>query len=70
LIDYLNLIWPQSKSIKTEYRWTGVLGVGKERFPIIKAIHPNIHIAVRLGGMGVAIGMESGFRVAEMIGRS
>ena len=67
LIEYLNLIWPQSKALEIEHRWTGILGIGEARTPIIQSIHPTIHVAVRFGGMGVAIGMKSGFDVAEMI---
>jgi hypothetical protein len=32
------------------------MGVGTEKKPIIKKISPNIVCAVRMGGMGVAIG--------------
>lgn len=39
-----------------EQRWCGIMGVGSEKKPIIKKISPNIVCAVRMGGMGVAIG--------------
>ncbi len=39
-----------------EQRWCGIMGVGDEKKPIIKKISPNIVCAVRMGGMGVAIG--------------
>lgn len=69
LMEYLSAIWPQSKSVKIQHRWTGVLGIGKERLPIIKTVKPNIHVAVRLGGMGVSIGMQCGHQVADIIGK-
>jgi gamma-glutamylputrescine oxidase len=37
-------------------RWSGIMGVGKEKKPIIKKVGRNILTAVRMGGMGVAIG--------------
>ncbi|MES2131275.1 MAG: FAD-dependent oxidoreductase [Bacteroidota bacterium] len=39
-----------------EQRWSGIMGVGNEKKPIIKKISPNIICAVRMGGMGIAIG--------------
>ena len=41
---------------EVEQRWCGIMGVGTEKRPIIKRISPNIVCAVRMGGMGVAIG--------------
>ena len=49
-----------NKSVKIEYRWAGIMGIGKTKSPIIKSIHPNVCIGVRMGGMGVAIGSEVG----------
>ncbi len=43
-------------SYEVEQRWTGIMGVGNEKKPIIKKVSPNIVCAVRMGGMGVAIG--------------
>ena len=43
-------------SYKIEQRWSGIMGVGAEKKPIIKHISSNIVCAVRMGGMGVAIG--------------
>lgn len=39
-----------------EHRWSGIMGVGSEKKPIIKNISRNVVCAVRMGGMGVAIG--------------
>lgn len=47
--------------------WSGILGVGDGKHPIIKAYDENIYIAVRLGGMGVAIGIETGEKLAELV---
>jgi hypothetical protein len=43
-------------SYKIDQRWSGIMGVGSEKKPIIKHISNNIVCAVRMGGMGVAIG--------------
>jgi gamma-glutamylputrescine oxidase len=49
-------------------RWTGIMGVGPEKKPILKLISPNLLAAVRMGGMGIAIGTEVGEMAAEMLG--
>lgn len=43
-------------AVEIEQRWSGIMGVGNEKKPIIKKISPNIVCAVRMGGMGIAIG--------------
>ena len=39
-----------------EHEWSGIMGVGSEKKPIIKAVSNNVVAAVRMGGMGVSIG--------------
>jgi glycine/D-amino acid oxidase-like deaminating enzyme len=55
-----------NKSVKIEYRWAGIMGIGKTKSPIIKCIHPNVCIGVRMGGMGVAIGSEVGKSLSKL----
>lgn len=70
LIDLLkNVILPNQK-IEIESTWSGILGVGKTKKPIVRNISPNISVAVRLGGMGVAIGSLVGEEGAELIFRT
>jgi len=47
------------------HRWTGWLGVGTDRRPLIGEDRPGLHHAVRMGGMGVAIGARVGRELAE-----
>lgn len=51
------------------HHWVGQLGVGTDRWPVVKTAQPRLHIAVRLGGMGVAIGTEMGLRLADLAAR-
>lgn len=46
--------------------WSGILGVGDHKTPILKQVQPGVFAGVRLGGMGVAIGSELGFQLAQM----
>ncbi len=55
------------KSFEIAHRWSGILGVGTQKSPIIQALHPRLAVAVRLGGMGVAVGGEVGRQGAELL---
>jgi len=44
-----------AKKPKIELRWSGTMGMGKIKKPIIQQLQPNVYCAVRMSGMGVAI---------------
>ena len=50
-----------------DQRWSGIMGVGKQKNPIVKQISENVLCGVRLGGMGVAIGSLIGQELSELI---
>jgi gamma-glutamylputrescine oxidase len=56
-LEYLlkTIILPNT-TYEVEQRWCGIMGVGNKKKPIIKKVSSNIVCAVRMGGMGVAIG--------------
>jgi glycine/D-amino acid oxidase-like deaminating enzyme len=58
-------ILPQT-AFEIETRWSGIMGVGAHKKPIIKELTPNVYCGVRLGGMGVAIGSSLGKQLAEL----
>ncbi len=49
-----------------EYRWSGILGLGPDKTTIVKSVSPRIHVGVRMGGMGVAIGSEIGRELSKL----
>jgi len=59
-------ILPQSP-FKIEHKWVGIMGVGREKSPIIKQIDKDVYCGVRLGGMGVAIGSLVGKEISQMV---
>jgi len=61
------LILPSNSDIRIEHRWSGILGLGDSKIPILKKISPRIGVAVRMGGMGVAIGTLVGEEGAAMM---
>lgn len=55
------------KNFEIEHRWSGIMGVGKHKKPIVKELSDNVFCGVRLGGMGVAIGSIVGKELADLI---
>ncbi len=53
--------------VEIDCRWSGILGVGAEKEPILKELAPGLWASVRLGGMGVALGSLLGKEAAESI---
>ena len=47
--------------------WTGIMAFGATKFPILKRHTTRVSFAVRMGGMGVAMGSEIGEKLAEMM---
>jgi len=56
LTDFLKQTILPNQHFEIEQRWTGIMGIGNEKMPIIKFVSKNVVCAVRMGGMGVAIG--------------
>jgi glycine/D-amino acid oxidase-like deaminating enzyme len=68
LEDLLHHIILPGVDFEIEQRWSGIMGVGNEKKPIIQKISNNVVCAVRMGGMGVAIGSLVGkLAVSELI---
>jgi len=67
-LEYLlkTMILPNT-AFEIEHRWSGIMGVGNEKKPIIKPISNNVIAAVRMGGMGIAIGSKVGEIVAKLL---
>lgn len=49
-----------------EMRWSGIMGVGPAKRPIVKSISNNVFCGVRLGGMGISMGVLVGNHLAEL----
>jgi len=52
---------------RIEQRWSGIMGLGPDRMPVVKSVSPRVFCAVRMGGMGVAIGSVVAEEAAEMV---
>ena len=50
-----------------EHRWSGIMGMGDQKRPIVKQVSDNVSCGVRLGGMGIAIGSAVGQELADLV---
>ncbi|MDX1277341.1 FAD-binding oxidoreductase [Oceanihabitans sediminis] len=50
-----------------DYKWSGIMGVGTSKQPVVKQLSNHVYCGVRLGGMGVAIGSLVGKELAELV---
>lgn len=50
-----------------ENRWSGTMGVGTQKKPLVKQLSDNVFCGIRMGGMGVAIGSIVGKDLAELV---
>jgi glycine/D-amino acid oxidase-like deaminating enzyme len=56
-----------NQTFEIEHRWSGIMGVGNHKKPIVEQVSNNVYCGVRLGGMGVAIGSLIGKELADLI---
>ncbi|WP_338410130.1 FAD-binding oxidoreductase [uncultured Flavobacterium sp.] len=56
-----------NQTFEIEHRWSGIMGVGNNKNPIVQQLSNNVYCGVRLGGMGVAIGSLIGKELADLI---
>lgn len=64
-----NTLLPEIKP-KIDYTWTGTMGIGASKKPIIQETEPHVFCAIRMGGMGVALGSQTGADAADMVLRN
>ncbi len=67
LLNILKTTILPNQNFEVEQWWSGILGVGNKKAPIVKMISKNVGVAVRMGGMGVAIGSLIGEEGADLI---
>ncbi|MEL1245280.1 FAD-dependent oxidoreductase [Flavobacterium sp. DGU11] len=52
---------------KIEHRWSGIMGLGSQKNPIVQQLSDHVYCGVRLGGMGVAIGSIVGMELGDLV---
>lgn len=67
LEDLLKKVILPNQEVQIEHRWSGVMGIGNSKKPIVEQLSENVYCGVRLGGMGVAIGSIIGTELADLV---
>ncbi|WCO01756.1 NAD(P)/FAD-dependent oxidoreductase [Psychroserpens ponticola] len=67
LENLLKTIILPNTPFEIEQRWSGIMGVGQQKKPIVNQLNDNVYCGVRLGGMGIAIGSLVGKELADLI---
>lgn len=67
LEELLKTVILPNQKIEIAHRWSGIMGMGETKNPIVKQLSDHVYCGVRLGGMGVAIGSLVGAELAELV---
>ena len=67
LEELLKTIILPNTAFEIDHRWSGIMGVGKQKKAIVKQISNHVFCGVRLGGMGVSIGSLVGRELADLV---
>ncbi len=67
LVRLLREVILPGQEVAVDSWWSGILGVGRRKRPVIRMVSGRVAAAVRLGGMGVAIGTLTGEEGAELL---
>ncbi len=67
LLSFMYDVLRIDKSINVDHWWSGILGVGPSKSTIVDEYRKDHFIGVRMGGMGVALGSEVGYKLASML---
>ena len=67
LIEDLKSFIAPERPLEIDYAWSGIMAFGEGKAPLL--LHPSarVHAAVRLGGMGVALGTGLGKELAQQL---
>jgi glycine/D-amino acid oxidase-like deaminating enzyme len=49
------------------HRWSGIMGMGAQKRPIVEQLSNHVYCGVRLGGMGIAIGSKIGQELGDLV---
>jgi hypothetical protein len=67
LLHMLRTVVLPGQPFEVDTWWSGILGIGEQKKPIVKWVSQRVAAAVRMGGMGVALGSLAGEEGAELI---
>lgn len=67
LEDFIHRHIAAKDSFTVTDRWSGIMGMGSEKLPIIERLNTNLYCCVRMSGMGVALAPIVAAQVAKLM---
>ena len=64
---FLKEIILPGRNYTIENRWSGIMGIGSEKMPILRELSPSVFCCVRMSGMGVALAPLLGEKTAKLM---
>jgi glycine/D-amino acid oxidase-like deaminating enzyme len=53
--------------VNIAHRWSGIMGMGSQKRPVVEQLSDHVYCGVRLGGMGIAIGSVVGMELGDLV---
>ena len=67
LISLLDEVILPGRAYEIDMRWSGIMGFGKQQTPIVRQVTEHAVCAVKMQGMGVALGSLTGEEAADLL---
>jgi gamma-glutamylputrescine oxidase len=67
LLEIIDQVVFPRREITISMEWSGIMAFGTTKKPLIQKLSPRVGIAVRLGGMGVAIGWQAASELLKLM---
>lgn len=67
LENFLYTHLAEKASCTIEYRWSGIIGIGNKKLPIVKSLSPQLFVGVRCSGMGIALASVIGEELSDLV---
>lgn len=67
LKNFLKEVILNGKTVQITDSWSGIMGFGETKLPIVKSLRPTLHVAVKFSGMGVALASNAAERVVKLV---
>ncbi|MFD2037662.1 NAD(P)/FAD-dependent oxidoreductase [Belliella marina] len=67
LMDLVENVILPNQPVEIDMEWSGIMAFGPNKKPVISLLNKDVGIAVRLGGMGVALGWKAGEELVSLL---
>lgn len=67
LLDLADKVILPEQHIEIDQEWSGIMAFGSNKKPVVELVTADIGLAVRLGGMGVAIGWQTASELVKLL---